>query len=284
MLKLGISGLGFVGNSMLESFLEKKVNVIGYDKYKNIGVDLFKDLLNVDIIFLALPTKFDENTQTYDISEIIDSCEFLNSEKYNGLVVIKSTVIPGTTEKLSNKFQNLNLIHNPEFLSAKTAFEDFHNQKHIVLGITEKCNFEKYLLLKNFYSSNYKCLISECKSNESETMKCFANSFYAVKIQFFTEMYLTCKSNGSNFDEVKNMMLKNGWINPMHTNVPGSDGKISYGGYCFPKDTKALNNYMKENKIPNSVLNSTINERDSIRNDSTNILNKINESYKNKEI
>ena len=284
MLKLGISGLGFVGNSMLESFLEKKVNVIGYDKYKNIGVDLFKDLLNVDIIFLALPTKFDENTQTYDISEIIDSCEFLNSEKYNGLVVIKSTVIPGTTEKLSNKFQNLNLIHNPEFLSAKTAFEDFHNQKHIVLGITEKCNCEKYLLLKNFYSSNYKCLISECKSNESETMKCFANSFYAVKIQFFTEMYLTCKSNGSNFDEVKNMMLKNGWINPMHTNVPGSDGKISYGGYCFPKDTKALNNYMKENKIPNSVLNSTINERDSIRNDSTNILNKINESYKNKEI
>jgi len=284
MLKLGISGLGFVGNSMLESFLEKKVNVIGYDKYKNIGVDLFKDLLNVEIIFLALPTKFDENTQTYDISEIIDSCEFLNSEKYNGLVVIKSTVIPGTTEKLSNKFQNLNLIHNPEFLSAKTAFEDFHNQKHIVLGITEKCNFEKYLLLKNFYSSNYKCLISECKSTESETMKCFANSFYAVKIQFFTEMYLTCKSNGSNFDEVKNMMLKNGWINPMHTNVPGSDGKISYGGYCFPKDTKALNNYMKENKILNSVLNSTIKERDSIRNDSTNILNKINESYKNKEI
>ena len=284
MLKLGISGLGFVGNSMLESFLEKKVNVIGYDKYKNIGVGLFKDLLNVDIIFLALPTKFDENTQTYDISEIIDSCEFLNSEKYNGLVVIKSTVIPGTTEELSNKFQNLNLIHNPEFLSAKTAFDDFHNQKHIVLGITEKCNFEKYLSLKNFYSSNYKCLISECKSNESETMKCFANSFYAVKIQFFTEMYLTCKSNGSNFEEVRNMMLKNGWINPMHTNVPGSDGKISYGGYCFPKDTKALNNYMKENKIPNSVLNSTINERDSIRNDSTNILNKINESYKNKEI
>ena len=284
MVKLGISGLGFVGSSMLESFLKKKLDVIGFDKYKDTGVVLFKDLLHVDIIFLALPTKFDESTQTYDLSEIIDSCEFLNSEKYDGLVVIKSTVIPGTTEELSKKFKNLNFVHNPEFLSAKTAFEDFHNQKHIVLGITEKCSFEKYLLLKNFYSSNYKCLISECKSNESETMKCFANSFYAVKIQFFTEMYLTCKSNGSNFDDVKNMMLKNGWINPMHTNVPGSDGKISYGGYCFPKDTMALNNYMKKNKIPNSVLNSTILERDSIRDDSSNILNKNKESSINIDI
>ena len=273
MVKLAISGLGFVGNSMLESFLNKKLDVIGYDKYKDIGVGLFKDLLNVDIIFLALPTKFNESTQTYDLSEIIDSCEFLNSEKYNGLVVIKSTVIPGTTEKLSEKFKNLNLVHNPEFLSAKTAFEDFHSQKHIVLGITSNCNIDKYLLLKNLYSSNYESVISECTSNESETMKCFANSFYAVKIQFFTEMYLTCKSNGSNFENVKDMMLRNGWINPMHTNVPGSDGKISYGGYCFPKDTKALNSYLEKNNIPNSILNSTILERDSIRNDCSNILN-----------
>lgn len=284
MVKLAISGLGFVGSSMLESFLNKKLDVIGYDKYKDIGVGLFKDLLNVDVIFLALPTKFNESTQTYDLSEIIDSCEFLNSEKYNGLVVIKSTVIPGTTEMLSEKFKNLNLVHNPEFLSAKTAFEDFHSQKHIVLGITSNCNIDKYLLLKNIYSSNYESVISECTSNESETMKCFANSFYAVKIQFFTEMYLTCKSNGSNFENVKDMMLRNGWINPMHTNVPGSDGKISYGGYCFPKDTKALNSYLEKNNIPNSILNSTILERESIRNDSSNILNKSTNDIINKEL
>ena len=110
MVKLGISGLGFVGNSMLESFLKKELNVIGYDKYKDMGVNKFDDLLNVDIIFLALPTKFDENTQTYDISQIIDSCEFLNSEKYNGLVVIKSTVLPGTTKNLSEKFTRLSSI------------------------------------------------------------------------------------------------------------------------------------------------------------------------------
>ena len=60
-------------------------------------------------------------------------------------------------------------------------------------------------------------------------------------------------------------MLKNGWINPMHTNVPGSDGNISYGGFCFPKDTNALNNYMIKNNSPNQILNSTIKERNLLR-------------------
>ena len=96
-------------------------------------------------------------------------------------------------------------------------------------------------------------------------MKCFSNSFYAVKVQFFTEMYLTCKKNGSNFNLVKDMMLKNGWINPMHTNVPGPDGKISYGGLCFPKDTNALNEYMKVNSLPSNVIAAAIKERNIMR-------------------
>jgi UDP-glucose 6-dehydrogenase len=75
-------------------------------------------------------------------------------------------------------------------------------------------------------------------------MKIFCNCFYATKIQFFTEIYLLCEKTGCDYNVVKNMMLGNGWINPMHTNVPGNDGNISYGGYCFPKDTNALNEYM----------------------------------------
>ena len=62
-------------------------------------------------------------------------------------------------------------------------------------------------------------------------------------------------------------MLKNNWINPMHTNVPGQDGNISYGGMCFPKDTNALNSFMEKNNIPNKVLDATINERNQMRKD-----------------
>ena len=67
-------------------------------------------------------------------------------------------------------------------------------------------------------------------------------------------------------------MLKNNWINPMHTNIPGPDGNISYGGLCFPKDTNALNQFMKKLKSPNKVLNATIEERNDMRNDNDNII------------
>ena len=69
-------------------------------------------------------------------------------------------------------------------------------------------------------------------------------------------------------------MLKNGWINPMHTNVPGPDGKLSYGGYCFPKDTNALLNDMKNKGTPYKVLEATIEERNTMRKDDINVIKK----------
>ena len=66
-------------------------------------------------------------------------------------------------------------------------------------------------------------------------------------------------------------MLKNKWINPMHTNVPGPDGKLSYGGYCFPKDTNALLEFMKKKNTPCHVLASVITERNIMRDDNVNI-------------
>ena len=103
-------------------------------------------------------------------------------------------------------------------------------------------------------------------------MKSFVNCFYSVKIQFFTEIQQLCEKNGCNYDLVKNMMIKNGWINKMHTDIPGPDGKISYGGLCFPKDTNALLKYMEKYDSPNEVLKSTILERNTMRNDNDNLI------------
>ena len=109
--------------------------------------------------------------------------------------------------------------------------------------------------------------ISHCTSLESESMKIFVNSYYSVKIQFFNELYLLCENNGYDYNIIKKLMLKNGWINPMHTDVPGPDGKLSYGGECFPKDTSSLNSYMEKLNSPNEVLKATISERNKFRND-----------------
>ena len=275
MTKIGIIGLGFVGNAMFESFklrgMEEKINLFGYDKFKNGGIGEFKDCLICDILFLVLPTIYNSELGQYDKVAIIETCILLTNLNYNGIIVIKSTLEPETTNKLSDEFKSLQFIHNPEFLTARTAFEDFHNQKHIVLGKGSSCSEDNLNKTKQFYEKYYPdAEISLCSCLESESMKSFVNCFYAIKVQFFTELYLLCQKNGCDYDKVKDMMLKNNWINPMHTTIPGPDGKISYGGLCFPKDTNALNKYMQREKTPNQLLEAVIKERDEMRNDHNN--------------
>jgi UDPglucose 6-dehydrogenase len=275
-MSVSVMGLGFVGGSILKSLkLKGCKNVIGYDKYKDEYKNNFEKCLNSKYCFIAVPTQFDEETNEYDKSCIRDVCEKLEKEKYSGLIILKCTVEPQTTENLIKEFPNLKLLHNPEFLTAATAFEDFHNQKHIVLGRTNKVTDEDLIDLITFYKKYYPdAEISTCTSTESESMKIFVNCFYSVKVQFFNELYLLCKKMDCSYNTVRNLMLKNKWINPMHTDVPGPDGKLSYGGYCFPKDTNALLNHMIKNDSLNEVLKATIKERNIMRDDDINIKKK----------
>ena len=271
-MSISVLGLGFVGSSMKKSFEIKGCEVIGYDKYKDEFKENFPLCLKSSIAFLALPTIFDEEKNEFDKSCIIEVCADLESNDYKGLVILKSTVEPQTTTNLSNMFPKLKFIHNPEFLTAATAFEDFHNQKHIVLGKGPNVSDEDVRILEEFYRKLYPdAEISLCNCTESESMKIFVNCFYSVKVQFFNELYLLCGKTNCNYDLVKNLMLKNKWIHPMHTDVPGPDGQLSYGGYCFPKDTNALLNHMKRNKSNHKVLEATVNERNEMRSDQTNV-------------
>jgi len=269
--KVGIIGLGFVGSAMIQSFTLNGCHIhAAYDKYKNGGIGTPESLLKCDVIFSALPTIYRESIQQYDKQPLEDTLQFLKTHQFTGIFVCKSTVEPGTCSNLANKY-GIKIIHNPEFLTARTAFEDFHNQSHIVLGATSLIQPEDMEKLIQFYKTYYsKAEISVSTSEESESMKIFCNCFYSVKIQFFNELFLTCQKNGSDYNKVSEMMLKNNWIHPMHTTVPGPDGKLSYGGLCFPKDTNALNHYMIRNGIPNKVLNATIEERNEMREDKDN--------------
>ena len=253
--KIGICGLGAVGNALYNTFIKKNIIVYGYDKYKNIGH--INNFLNTEILFLCLPTPSENSTK-----EIYATCTELSVIQYKGVIVIKSTVPIGTTKDISNKFKNLTFVHNPEFLSMKTAEHDFETQKHIVIG-----GDDNDYIVYNFYKRHFPdAEISVVSSDESESMKLFCNSFYSVKIQFFTELYLLCKTMNIDYNKVRDLMLKNDWINPMHTNVPGTDGQISYGGMCFPKDTNILLKVMRDNNITTcKVLESVIEERNLLR-------------------
>jgi UDPglucose 6-dehydrogenase len=260
---ISIIGVGVTGEALQKSFTLKEIKQSNYDKYKNIGN--IEDCLKSEIIFLCLPTPYDSQIKEYNKESIYEIVEYLSKNNYIGSIVLKSTVEPQTTEKLYDKFNNINLIHNPEFLSSSTAFEDFHNQNHIVIGKQVNCSDEAYNNVIYFYNKYYNAKISECLSTESESMKLFVNNFYASKIQLFNEYYLLCNKIGVNYNNVKDMMLKNGWINPMHTDVPGRDGKLSYGGACFPKDTMALTEFMKKQCSNNKVLEAVIEEQKELR-------------------
>ena len=167
---IGIIGLGFVGGAMFKSFSEKGVSIVGYDKYKNGGIGNLEGVLNCDIVFLCLPTLFNEELKEYNKGPINEVCLALEKNKYKGVVVVKSTIEPETINKLSKKY-NLKLCHNPEFLTARTAYEDFHNQKHIVLGSGLNTTIEDMDSVKKFYKMYYpEASISVCTSLVSESM------------------------------------------------------------------------------------------------------------------
>jgi UDPglucose 6-dehydrogenase len=259
-MKIGIIGVGVVGNA-IKNFYENinKYKLSYFDKYKNIGS--IEDVKHSDIIFICLPTPFKDNK--YDITEIESVCNILKMNNVKSDIIIKSTILPGTTNDLIKKY-NLNIIHNPEFLSQKTALKDFENQSHIIIGSNNKETLNR---IKTFYESDFsKAEFTLTIPEETELIKLSLNNFYCVKIQYFTEIYLLCEKLNLNYENIKTSMLKNNWINPMHTNVPGTDGKISYGGMCLPKDSMALFNFMKNNIDNYKILEATITERNILRN------------------
>ena len=295
MYFIGIIGIGVLGTAILETFISiKTIDIKCYDKYKlhsnslsnspntNLYVSKIEELCHCNIIFLCLPTEYDMIKKEYNKTEI----EFVFYElallNYKGILLLKSTVEPKTTSKLSLLYPQLTIIHNPEFLTARTSTYDFINQKHIVLGLqaafqeshykTQEKNLDdmndsQVTYIKTFFETYFKdATISICSSDESESMKLFCNSFYATKIQYFTEVKLLCDKMSIEYTNVRELMLKNGWINPMHTTIPGHDGLLSFGGKCLPKDINALNSLCHSLDSPNEVIQAVVNENTIMRN------------------
>lgn len=260
---LGIIGLGVVGKAVYDFFKEfddVKIKIFDKDVNRNFQKFILEDLMDCEILFLCLPTPND-----CDLRAIHEICQELNLLNFKGYCLLKSTVPPKTTRSLIENYK-LNIIHNPEFLSQKTASLDFKNQNNIILGIDNiNTNTD---IIKNFYKKYFpNASINIVDSVVSESTKLFCNNFYAVKVQFFTEIYLLCEKLDIDYNTVKNLMISNNWINPMHTQIPGPDGKLSFGGMCFPKDTKALLKFMKSINTPCDIIEACVNEREKLRDD-----------------
>jgi UDPglucose 6-dehydrogenase len=170
------------------------------------------------------------------------------------VVVIKSTVPPGTTQNLQEKTGDYcNVVFNPEFLTEANHIEDFKNQKRIILG-GDNCK-ESLLQVKRLYMKQFPTVpYVLCGSLEAELTKYFCNCYLATKVSFANEMKQLCESLGADYERVVESAVYDSRIGTSHLAVPGPDGKRGFGGSCFPKDINALIYTMKEQNVDPGLL------------------------------
>lgn len=259
MNKIGVIGMGFVGKAIFHGFslfYETK----GYDIDPKKSPNTLEQTLQSDFVFVCLPTPSSENGEA-DLSYIWDFFKTIKDK--SPIFILKSTVPIGTTKKLENEF-SVKIVHNPEFLSARTADVDFITQSRVILGCNSPITGVKVaeLFSERFNGIN----IVKMNSDESELVKYFLNCFFATKITFFNEVRLLSDKIGLDWDNVMRGVLSDGRIEKLHTDVPGHDGKFGFGGACFPKDTLALSKVFEKHNINPLVLKATIEQNKNIRN------------------
>jgi UDPglucose 6-dehydrogenase len=247
--KMGIIGAGFVGTAC-ETGLQFVANIKVYDRYKDTE-SLESVLDHSDVLFLCLPTPMndDRSCNTSIIESILTTIREMGYKEK--AVVIKSTVPPGTTERLQREYPEHTFVFNPEFLTERNFINDFLNQDRIILGTVNErnsinemdgVNLKKvYNLYRDFAETQKNPAgIFEVDSKVAEMLKYVTNSFLATKVSFFNEIYDICKAMGVDFESVIGMLKLDERIGKSHTSVPGFDGKRGWGGSCFPKDLNAL--------------------------------------------
>jgi nucleotide sugar dehydrogenase len=245
-LKVGIIGNGYVGEAIsyaFSSFFELSIFDINPLKSKN---DLHSTHA-CDFVFVCVPTPMLKNG-SQDLS-FVDSV-FKNATK-KPIYILKSTVLPGTTESLIKKYNNIKIVFSPEFLTEKNSKKDIINPSRIILGgQTELINKVKKLIELRFQSD--KIILTDSKT--AELIKYMNNAFLATKVSIMNEFKLLSDNIEANWEDALKGFVADVRIGNSHFNVPGHDGKLGYGGTCFPKDVNAILSFSKRHDIEMNTI------------------------------
>jgi len=230
--KVGIIGNGFVGESQTFAFSPTS-DIRVYDIDPLTSTHTLSETLDSDFIFICVPTPM-KSDGSQDLSYI----ESVFKNAISGpIYIIKSTVLPGTTKKLVEKFPKLDIIFSPEFLTERTAKLDMLTQARVIFGGKKSlCNSVKILFEQRFMNRHY--IITD--STTAELVKYMNNTFFATKVSIINEFKRLSDALGTNWEDVIYGFAADGRVGDSHLHVPGPDGKLGYGGTCFPKDVNAL--------------------------------------------
>jgi len=249
-IKIGIIGVGMVGVQLDRYFREVKKLKRSEDLFLY-DIDPKKsfsdDINRADIIFVSVPTPRNHDGSC-NISAVESTLKSISAGK---IVVIKSTVPPGTTEQLQEQFPEVKLLFNPEFLTESQAWEDMVRPDRQIVGFTKKSIDAAHLVLSVLpkapfmspWGSGYKKYA--LTATEAEAAKLFANAYFAMKVMFANHIADACKAAGADYEHVRQAISADYRIGDSHMDV--YHGKFrGFGGYCLPKILRQLYNFLNQ--------------------------------------
>lgn len=260
-MKIGIVGYGFVGKAVDYGF-KRDIEKIIIDPKLDTSISNLKSH-DPEFIFICVPTPMNSDGDQ-DSSIIEKVLAEINKDFSESVVIVKSTVLPSIIEKLSKSHKHF--VYNPEFLREKTANEDFVNANSLILG-GESDDLKR---VSELYNNHSDCKIVEVHETDvisASLVKYSINTFLASKVIFFNQLYDIYKALTPDikWDEFITMINSDDRIGESHMDVPGHDGKLGFGGACFPKDTAALLSLSKDIDKEFSLLKEVIRINNNIR-------------------
>lgn len=257
MKTIGIIGRGFVGSAVEFGFSAQTgcdAQVKIYDKDPMKAAHTLEETVNdSEVVFLSVPTPSNEDgsINLEVLRKALTEIASVNKRTDN-IILIRSTVIPGTTRNFQEEFPTLNLVFNPEFLTERSAKFDFINQARVILGGTPTST----KIVADLYKWRFGVTqtIIETTWETAELIKYMNNCYFATKVSFLNEMKLIADACGADWEDAKEGFVRDGRVGHSHMSVPGHDGKLGFGGSCFPKDIQAMIAFAAELGIEANTL------------------------------
>ena len=229
--KLGVMGAGMVGGAVIGYLDSVGADFVIYDPAK--GHNNTEDLNEASIVFLCVPTPFEEDGSGFDLSYVHSALGTLTGRK---IVVIKSTIVPGTTERLQAHYPQHRILYNPEFLTELTTEQDFAYPDRQIVGYTKRSFGVAKDIMLLMPSAPFERIVP---ATVAEMIKYFGNTWFSTKVVFANQMYDFCQRMEVDYDLVKDGVAADKRIGRTHLEIFHL-GYRGYGGKCLPKDTRAL--------------------------------------------